>query len=43
MKRGYSDAKIVMHSNQGKLSHFTGEDNYVKYKDIDHNSKMVDL
>ena len=43
MKRGYKDAKTVMQQNAGKLSHFTGEDNYVKYRDVDHNPKTVDL
>lgn len=34
IKRGYNDAKIVMHQNLGKVSHFTGEENYVKYSDL---------
>lgn len=43
MKRGYNDAKSVMNKNKGTVSHFTGEENYVKYADVDKEQKMIEL
>ena len=43
MKRGYSDATKVMLENKGKVSHFTGEDLYVKYRDLEQPQEMMEL